>query len=151
MAENDSAYGNGNKEAEVTFSFNKYKKPELLNLRKSVAEIIYNALIMVPGNIPSMPEAGCDIRQYFYQEDSAVSGDKIKFDLINTCGYLPGGATITNVDCSTQTDTDGVTVFLLIIKISFPSEDGDTALGIILKENSKQNDKINFNFDYVDF
>ena len=150
MAENDSAYGNGNNEAEVTFSFNKYKKPELLNLR-SVAEIIYNALIMVPGNIPSMPEAGCNIRQYFYQEDSAVSGDKIKFDLINTCGYLPGGATITNVDCSTQTDTDGVTVFLLIIKISFPSEDGDTALGIILKENSKQNDKINFNFDYVDF
>ena len=151
MAENDSAYGNGNNEAEVTFSFNKYKKPELLNLRKSVAEIIYNALIMVPGNIPSMPEAGCNIRQYFYQEDSAVSGDKIKFDLINTCGYLPGGATITNVDCSTQTDTDGVTVFLLIIKISFPSEDGDTALGIILKEDSKQNDKINFNFDYVDF
>ena len=98
-----------------------------------------------------MPEAGCNIRQYFYQEDSAVSGDKIKFDLINTCGYLPGGATITNVDCSTQTDTDGATVFLLIIKISFPSEDGDTALGIILKENSKQNDKINFNFDYVDF
>ena len=118
MAENDSAYGNGNNEAEVTFSFNKYKKPELLNLRKSVAEIIYNALIMVPGNIPSMPEAGCNIRQYFYQEDSAVSGDKIKFDLINTCGYLPGGATITNVDCSTQTDTDGVTVFLLIIKIA---------------------------------
>ena len=151
MAENDSVYGNGNNEAEVTFSFNKYKKPELLNLRKSVAEIIYNALIMVPGNIPSMPGAGCNIRQYFYQEDSAVSGDKIKFDLINTCGYLPGGATITNVDCSTQTDTDGVTVFLLIIKISFPSEDGDTALGIILKENSKQNDKINFNFDYVDF
>ena len=151
MAENDSAYGNGNNEAEVTFSFNKYKKPELLNLRKSVAEIIYNALIMVPGNIPSMPESGCNIRQYFYQEDSAVSGDKIKFDLINTCGYLPGGATITNVDCSTQTDTDGATVFLLIIKISFPSEDGDTALGIILKENSKQNDKINFNFDYVDF
>ena len=151
MTDNDSAYGNGNNEAEVTFSFNKYKEPELLSLRKSVADIIYNALIMVPGNIPSMPEAGCNIRQYFYQEDSSMSGDKIRFDLINTCGYLPGGATIVNVDCSTQLDTDGATVFLLIIKISFPSEDGDTALGIILKENSKQSDKINFNFDYVDF
>ena len=150
MAEYGDAYGNGNNEAEVSFSFNKYKKPELLNLRQSVANIICNALFMVPGNIPSMPTAGVDIRQYFYKEESSISSEKIKYDLMNTCGYLPGGATIVNVDYSTQTTTDGVTVFLLIIRISFPGEEGDTALGVALKQNSNKNDYINFNFEYVD-
>ena len=149
MAEYGDAYGNGNNEAEVSFSFNKYKQPELLNLRQSVANIICNALFMVPGNIPSMPNAGVDIRQYFYQEESSISSEKIKYDLMNSCGYLPGGASITNVDYSTQTATDGLTVFLLIIRISFPGE-GDTALGVALQQDSKQSDYINFNFEYVD-
>ena len=150
MAQYGDAYGNGNNEAEVSFSFNKYKQPELLDLRQSVANIICNALFMVPGNVPSMPSAGVDIRQYFYVEESSISTEKIKFDLMNTCGYLPGGAKIVNVDYSTQTTTDGIAIFLLIVRISFPGEDGESALGIALKQDSNQNDYINFNFEYVD-
>lgn len=141
--------GNQNHECEVSFNFNKYKNPEMLNLRTSAANTIINALFMVPGNNPSSPLDGVDIRQYFYQEESAISADKIKADLVRTCGSLPGGALITAVDYSTQQTTENQTVFLLIIKIAFSSEE-ESVLGVALQQRSANKDIINFNFDYVD-
>ena len=141
--------GNSNNECEVSFGFNKYKNPELLDLRNSIANTIANALFMVPGNLPSTPLKGVDISQYFYKEESEVSADVIKRDLIATCGMLPGGASISTVDYSIQPTTTGQNVFLLIVKVAFNSGD-ESLLGIGMRQNINNKDIIDFNFDYVD-
>ena len=146
MAEYGDAYGNGNNEAEVSFSFNKYKQPELLDLRQSVANIICNALFMVPGNIPSMPTKGVNIQQYFYKEESYLSSDKIRSDLEDCCGKSICGATIGNVDFSTQQTTTGDTIFVLIIVVSFDAGEKEM-LGIAMKQT--KDSYVKFNFDYI--
>lgn len=141
--------GNGNNECEISFGFNKYKKPELLDLRTSIANTVTNALFMVPGNIPSAPKMGVDINQYFYREESQISPDVIKRDLIATCGSLPGGAFISAVDYSIQQTTSNQSVFLLIIKIVFNSGE-ESLLGVGMQQNVNTREVVRFNFDYVD-
>lgn len=140
--------GNGNHQCEVSFSFNKYNKPKLLDLKTSVANTIINALFMVPGNNPSNPQAGVDINSYFYKYEDSINSEDIQTALTNTCGSLPGGATITSVNFSCI-DVTNSTVFLLLVRLSIPRED-DTALGVVFKRVSTEQDVINFNFEYVD-
>lgn len=131
---------------DVSFAFNKYNEAELSERRTTVANTVINACFMIPGNLPSDPTKGVNIKQYFYKEQDAISTEKIRNDLIAACGQIICGATIGSVDFSVQKIGDGDTIFLLIIMVTFnPGE--QEMLGITMKQTSK--DYVKFNFDYV--
>lgn len=131
---------------DVSFSFNKYKEPDLKSLKESVANSIVNACFMVPGNLPGLPTVGVNIKQYFYKEESELSADKITADVQYACGKLISGASIVAVDFSVQKTSKGDYVFLLIIKVRFP-EDGDQLLGVMMTQDDN---RVKFNFEYMD-
>lgn len=138
----------GNHTKGVTFEFNKYNQPKLLDLKDTVASDIINAIIMKPGNLPSRPNDGVDFFDMIaYSEDDGTLGDQIKARIDNTCGTLPGGVHIQATDISMQQTTDGELVALLIVKLSIPQEDNTSLLGIAL---SKRKDIVRFNFDYIE-
>lgn len=132
---------------DVTFGFDKYNQALLSDRKTTIANAIINACFMVPGNLPSMPNKGVNIRQYFYKEENSISSDKIKQDLEATCGKVICGAVIKSVDFSTQKTTKNDVVFLLIILLSF-SPDKEELLGITMQQ--KQDKYVKFNFDYID-
>jgi hypothetical protein len=134
----------GNKD--VVFGFNKYKQAELGDRKTAIANAIINACFMVPGNNPSMPGVGVNIRQYFYKEQSAISSDKIRQDIEASCGTIICGATIGAVDFSFQKTADNDLIFLLIIMIKF-SQTEQEILGITMKQ--KEDSYVKFNFDYI--
>lgn len=131
---------------DVQFGFDKYQRAATTDRKTTIANAIVNACFMVPGNNPSMPTIGVNIRQYFYKEASAISSDKIRQDLEVACGTTICGATITSVDFSTQRIADGDFIFLLIVMIRFSPTD-EELLGITMKQDAEK--YVKFNFDYI--
>ena len=131
-------------EREATFRFNKYGNPELLPLKESVAQAIINALFMVPGNLPSMPHIGVNIRQYLYRSDVDYVSSDIEASLKAACGTIIHGVVINSVDFSIQKTSDGQAVFLIMIRIVFP-QNTESILGVSVVQS---NDIVKFNFAY---
>lgn len=134
---------------EVTFGTDKYGDPELLDYKTSIAQQIVNALFLVPGNLPSLPKAGVNIKKYMYmsQEELEASAPIIKSDLKYTCGAVMSDVVIGGIDFSVQTSSKGEAVFLLIVTVTFPKEE-TSVLGISIVDSK---DRVRFNFDYADF
>ena len=131
---------------DVSFNFNKYGDPELLNLKESVAQAIANALFMVPGNLPTMPHIGVNIRQYLYRSDTDYVSTEIEDKLKAACGNIIYGVIINSVDFSIQKTTKGESVFLIMVRVSFPN-DINSILGLSVLHNQ---DVVKFNFAYFD-
>lgn len=73
---------------EVDFGPDNFNKPKILNPSESIAQIIYNLLLMKPGNLPSMPHVGIDIKQYLYMHEDALNGDELKDKIYSQCKEL---------------------------------------------------------------
>ena len=132
---------------DITFNLNKYGNPEMLDVKTSVAHQIVNALFMVPGNLPSMPTIGVNIRQYLYRYDTDYVSSEIEAKLKEACGSVISGAFVDSVDFSVQKTSKNESVFLILVRVTFP-DNNEELLGISVKEN--KDDTINFNFDYAD-
>lgn len=132
-------------EKDVTFGFNKYGNPELLGLKESVAQQIINALFMVPGNLPSLPHIGVNIRQYLYKTDTDYSSVEIEQKLKAACGTVISGVVISSVDFSVQTTNKGESVFLVMVRVIFPNRE-ENILGVSVVQT---NEIVKFNFAYT--
>lgn len=132
-------------EKDVTFDVDKYGNPHLLTFKESIAQQIINALFMVPGNLPSLPHVGVNIRQYFYKTDTEFVSSEIEQKLKEACGLIISGVVINSVDFSVQTTSTGQAIFLLMIRILFPNSKNESVLGISLKDEKKL---VKFNFAY---
>lgn len=130
---------------EITFRINKYKQAALLNDKESLVQIIMNALLMVPGNLPSQPKKGVDIFQYLYQRvETDVMSDKVLVDLKYTVGEDVGSfisdLTVDIVDMG----GDGP-AFLIIIHLLTVSGD-DEALALAVQ---KVDETVKFNYSFL--
>lgn len=130
---------------EITFRINKYKQTALLNDKESLVQLIMNALLMVPGNLPSQPKKGVDIFQYLYQRvDTDIMSDKVLVDLKYTVGE-DVGSFISNLTVDiVDMGGDGPT-FLIIIHLLTTSGD-DEALALAVQ---KVNETVKFNYSFL--
>lgn len=131
-------------EKDVTFEFNKYGDQKLLDLKESVAQQIINALFMVPGNLPSLPHIGVNIKQYLYKTDTSYNSTEIEQKLKEACGTVICGVVINSVDFSVQKTSNGQSVFLVMVRITFPNNI-NSILGVSVVQ---ANEIVKFNFAY---
>lgn len=130
---------------EITFQFNKYQKTTLLSDKESLVQIILNALLMVPGNLPSQPLKGVDIFQYLYHPmESDEMSDKVMADLQYTIGE-DLGSSIGNLTVDSM-DTEDGTLFLLIIHLISDSEENEEALALAIQ---KVDQSVHFNYSFL--
>lgn len=132
-------------EKDVTFEFNKYGDQKLLDLKESVAQQIINALFMVPGNLPSLPHIGVNIKQYLYKTDTSYNSTEIEQKLKEACGTVICGVVINSVDFSVQKTSNGQSVFLIMVRITFPNNI-NSILGVSVVQ---ANEIVKFNFAYA--
>ena len=64
---------------ELTFGIDNFGKQNMLSKSESVAQVLINLLFMRPGQMPSLPHLGINIKQYLYkfEEDIDVTEDTI--------------------------------------------------------------------------
>ena len=132
-------------EQDITFGVNKYGEPDLLNLKNSVAQQIINALFMIPGNLPSLPHIGVNIKKYFYRTDTEFVSSEIEGKLKEACGSIISGVVINSVNFTIIPTSSGDSIFLLVVNVLLPNETKPSVLGISMKEE-KQLVKFNFAF-----
>lgn len=131
---------------DITFHLDKYGNPEMLDVKTSVAQQIINVLFMVPGNLPSLPLVGVNIKKYLYRYDTDYASSEIETKIKEDCGAVISGAVISSVDFSVRTTSKNESVFLILIRVIFPNNE-ERLLGVTVKES---NDIVKFNFDYAD-
>lgn len=129
---------------EITFTIDKYQQTKLLNDKDSLIQIILNALLMVPGNLPSQPKKGVNLFQYSYSTgDSDAISDSILTDLQFTVGDEIGSS-INNLTVDVLNTEQGA-MFLLILYLSVEKEENESVALVV----QKINEKVRFNYSFL--
>lgn len=129
---------------EISFELNRYSRPKILNTKESMAQIILNALFMVPGNEPGNPEAGVNIMKYLYRTTDAIDTDEIRESLSRTIGENLVTSSISGISVTTNRMPDNTDVMAIVIQITV--DDEEDSLAIILK---KKDMRVHFNYTFL--
>ena len=109
-----------------------------------MAQIILNALFMVPGNEPGNPEAGVNIMKYLYRTTDAIDTDEIRESLSRTIGENLVTSSISGISVTTNRMPDNTDVMAIVIQITV--DDEEDSLAIILK---KKDMRVHFNYTFL--
>lgn len=64
---------------EVGFGVDDFNRPMVLSETESIKQIVMNVLTGKPGNIPSLPDIGIDIRRYIeYVDPESIDSQELK-------------------------------------------------------------------------
>jgi len=133
---------------EITFGLNNFGKQKTLPLAETIGQLVLDILLLKPGQLPSLPHIGMDIKQYLYKFEEDISSEYIISQLQSQCSEL-----------STYIDTNSfqVLVFpvdkenILFISMKLTSlvseEPKELLIGFKKPSNS---DKIKFNYTITD-
>ena len=130
---------------EITFKIDKYKKPVLLSTKESIARIIINALLMVPGNLPGNPLVGVNIMQYIYRKVDDVNTTQIMENLRFAVGDTLGDTVLDDVSVASVRDPEG-DILVVNVRLRMPDAREDDTLVVLLK---KTDDRVHFNYKFM--
>lgn len=73
---------------ELDFGLDNFQKQKVLDSNNSIARILLNLMLMKPGNLPSLPHIGIDVKQYLYRLEDEIDPDELKNKIYNQCSEL---------------------------------------------------------------
>ena len=73
---------------EVDFGTDDFNRPKVLSLKESYCRLLLNILILKPGNLPSLPHIGINIKQYLYKLESEIDIAELKDKIYEQCSEL---------------------------------------------------------------
>lgn len=73
---------------EVDFGTDDFNRPKVLSLKESYCRLLLNVLILKPGNLPSLPHIGINIKQYLYKLESEIDIAELKDKIYEQCSEL---------------------------------------------------------------
>jgi hypothetical protein len=132
--------------SEVDFGLNNFGKPKELSEADSIARLIMNILLMRPGQLPSMPHIGINIRKYLYKFDEDIDTDALKREISFQCSEL-----IPFIDTSNMKllviDYRGEGLLMLIMPLYINGKQQDMLMGF---KKGATSDDIQFNYQFED-
>lgn len=73
---------------EVDFGTDDFNRPKVLSLKESYCRLLLNILVLKPGNLPSLPHIGINIKQYLYKLESEIDVAELKDKIYEQCSEL---------------------------------------------------------------
>lgn len=131
---------------EVTFNIDKRREPVLLSEEQSLKNTIVMALFLKPGQDPSRPEAGVDIRKYIYKTTDEIDSSKILADLIVACGDQLVSTSIQNLAIASKVIDDKYTMLIQLDMYI----NGESKVMAIAMQKSFDKDRVHINYRFVD-
>lgn len=129
---------------EISFKIDRYNNTALLSDKESLVQIIMNALLMVPGNLPSQPLKGVNIFKYLYTQ---IDSDIMSSEVLSQLQYTVGSdiaSTISNLSVVLSDLNGQGPTFLLIIQLRVNNEDNTLALAV-----QKVDEAVKFNYKFL--
>lgn len=132
--------------SEVDFGLNNFGKPKELSESESIARLLLNILLMRPGQLPSMPHIGINIRKYLYKFDDEIDTESLKRDIAFQCSELIPFIDTTNMKLLVV-NYKGEGILMLIMPLVVAGKSQELLIGFKKGESS---DDIVFNYQFED-
>ena len=130
---------------EVGFFEDNFSKPEIKGEKETIARIILNLLFLRPGNYPSQPHLGINIREYLYRTEDEVDIDELKNKLYMQCKELLPNIVSSDAKAFITTTEKGVDMLVILLPVVIDKTDDIILLG--LTSNSNGDISYNYTFD----
>lgn len=128
---------------EVGFGLDNFQKPKVLSLKDSIAQIISNLFFMRPGNLPSLPHIGINIREYLYQLDGDLDVEGLKEKIYSQCAELISVISIGEIKIFIA-PYNGMDILMIIIPIIGLGEEQNLVLAF-----AENNNELLFNYQFT--
>lgn len=126
--------------SEILFGLDNFQKPKILDEKNSIAQVLLNILILRPGNLPSLPHIGINIKQYLYKFEDDLRADEIKQKIYEQCMELIPYLTLGDIRFF-LTRYNEKDMFILLVPIVFDNNNFTVLYGFTNNGN-----EITFNY-----
>ena len=133
---------------EVTFGLDNFGKQKTLSLSETIGQLVLDILLLKPGQLPSLPHIGMNIKQYIYKFQEDIDPEYIKSQLQTQCR-----------DLSMYIDTQSfqIVVFpldtesILFISVKLTSIVDEVPKDLLIGfKKVKNSEKVTFNYKITD-
>lgn len=131
--------------SEVDFGVDDFGNQKILSPRESVAQLLFNVLFMRPGQMPSMPHIGINIKKYLYKMDDELDVSQLKSELAKQCSEVMPYLDTNNMALTIQ-EYKGQPMLLIIIPITIEN-DTSTLIAGLQVSTADDNVKFSYTFD----
>ena len=74
--------------SELEFGLDNFGKQKKMSEKDTITQMLINLFLLRPGQLPSLPHIGIDIRQYLYQFEDEVNAEEIREKIVYQCMSL---------------------------------------------------------------
>jgi len=128
---------------ELNFGLDDFGKQAKLTQAESVAQMLVNLFLMRPGQIPSLPHLGMNIRQYMYKFEDEIDISKIKSQISIQCPDILQYIDLNNIQLISTPYNNEHVLFLFIPLSVTVAENSAISIGF---KRSNSNNEITFNY-----
>lgn len=132
--------------SELDFGLDNFGNQKTLSEADTIAQLLLNILFMRPGQMPSMPHIGIDIKKYLYRFEDEIDTTALKNEISSQCSTLIPYIDLSSMQLLTV-NYHGEGVLMIIIPLMIRGNDENLLIG--LKKN-KDTGGITFNYQIED-
>jgi len=74
--------------SELGFGLDNFQQQQILSSKDSIVQVLLSLFFMKPGNIPSLPWIGINIRSYLYKFGDDIDAEELKEKIYTQCSSL---------------------------------------------------------------
>lgn len=132
---------------EVDFGLDNFKDPKTLSIKDSIVQILLNLFLMRPGNLPSLPHIGINIREYLYTMDTGFDVEELKKKIYSQATEVLQYVSLGDVQIFSA-PYQGEQVLVIMIPVSGLSDEDETiVMAFMQDENSSE---LSYNYQFKD-
>lgn len=132
---------------EVDFGLNNFGKQNILSQSESMAQLIINLLLMKPGQMPSMPHMGINIKKWLYEFEDDLNTLILQREIEEQCSIM---VPYINTENMVVTFMKRLPEPVLLIIIPFDIMEDGKDLVIGFKKSTNNLGKVTFNYEFQD-
>lgn len=131
--------------SEVTFSKNNFNNQTILSEEDSIIQLLNNLFTIRPGQMPSMPHIGINIKKYLYSFDTEIDTEALRQEIVTQGKPIIPYLNFDNTKVLTV-DYRGESILMIILPIYIDGEEKNILYGA---KKSGDND-VTFNYQIQD-
>lgn len=132
--------------SEVDFGLDDFGSQKILSPKESVAQLLFNLLFMRPGQMPSMPNIGINIKKYLYQFEEDLDVNSLRAEISQQCSEIMPYLNTSNMALTVQ-EYQGHPLLLLVLPITIDDESSTLIAGFQNVNTKTDTVKFSYTFD----
>jgi len=130
--------------SEIVFGLDNFQQQKVLSSKDSIVQVLLNLFFLRPGNIPSLPWIGINIRSYLYKFEEQIDAEELKEKIYNQCNALVPYLNLGEVKAFVASYNEK-SVLIIVIPIIIDGVTTDVLFGF--GKNSAGETLFNYQFD----